>query len=124
MNKSFFEEREISCTDRTNAIIETLPYFVRDFFVAAELRTSPLTRLNYAYDLRVFFDFLGKTKLVFVKFKLLDGFDDNVAYRLPWYTWIFGNLGKRKVIVVIIANNLALMRGKQNSVNVVKPAYA
>ncbi len=60
MNKSFFEEREISCTDRTNAIIETLPYFVRDFFVAAELRTSPLTRLNYAYDLRVFFDFLGK----------------------------------------------------------------
>lgn len=58
--KSYFEEREISCTDRTNNIIEELPYFVRDFFVGIELRTSPLTRLNYAYDLRVFFDFLSK----------------------------------------------------------------
>lgn len=60
MSKSFFEEREISCIDRTNAIVDTLPYYVRDFFVASELRTSPLTRLNYAYDLRVFFYFLSQ----------------------------------------------------------------
>lgn len=59
-NKTYFEEREISCTDRTNAILEGLPYFVTDFFVGVELRTSPLTRLNYAYDLRIFFDFLSK----------------------------------------------------------------
>ena len=57
--KSYFEEREISCTDRTEAIVDTLPYFVRDFFIGVEHRTSPLTRLNYAYDLRVFFDFLS-----------------------------------------------------------------
>ena len=58
--KTYFEEREISCTDRTNRIVEELPYYVRDFFVGVESRTSPLTRLNYAYDLRVFFDFLSK----------------------------------------------------------------
>lgn len=57
---SYFEERELSCIDRTNNIIDTLPYYVRDFFVGVELRTSPLTRLNYAYDLRVFYNFLTK----------------------------------------------------------------
>lgn len=56
----FYEERALSCIDRTNAIVETLPYYVQDFFVGVELRTSPLTRLNYAYDLRVFFNFLCK----------------------------------------------------------------
>mgnify|MGYP003571360422 CR=1 FL=1 len=59
-NKTYFEEREISCVERINAIIKELPYFVEDFFVGVENRTSPLSRLNYAYDLRVFFDFLTK----------------------------------------------------------------
>lgn len=58
--KSFYEEREILCVKRLNAIIDELPYFVKDFFIGVELRTSALTRLNYAYDLRVFFDFLSK----------------------------------------------------------------
>ncbi|MBE5754328.1 MAG: integrase [Clostridiales bacterium] len=58
--KSFYEQREISCIKRLNAIVDELPYFVRDFFIGVELRTSALTRLNYAYDLRVFFDFLAK----------------------------------------------------------------
>lgn len=59
-NKSYFEEREISCIKRLDGIIENLPYYVQDFFVGVELRTSALTRLNYGYDLRVFFDFLNK----------------------------------------------------------------
>ncbi len=58
--KSYFEKREIACVDRINNIIKDLPYFVEDFFVGIENRTSPLSRLNYAYDLRVFFDFLTK----------------------------------------------------------------
>lgn len=58
--KSFFEQREISNIENTEKIVKTLPYYVEDFFVGVELRTSPLTRLNYAYDLRVFFDFLNK----------------------------------------------------------------
>lgn len=58
--KTYFEKREISCIKRLDAIVDTLPYFVRDFFIGVELRTSPLTRLNYGYDLRIFFDFLSK----------------------------------------------------------------
>ena len=58
--RTYFEKREISCTERLNSIIDELPYYVRDFFIGVELRTSPLTRLNYGYDLRIFFDFLSK----------------------------------------------------------------
>ncbi len=58
--RSYFESREISCIERLNAIIDALPYYVQEFFVGVELQTSALTRLNYGYDLRVFFDFLSK----------------------------------------------------------------
>ena len=70
MSRSFFDEREVSCINRINEIIEGLPYYVRDFFVGVEVRTSALTRLNYVYDLRVFFDFL--TKKIFRNKKIID----------------------------------------------------
>ena len=60
MKRNYYEEREISCIKRLDSIIDVLPYYVRDFFVGVELRTSALTRLNYGYDLRVFFDFLSR----------------------------------------------------------------
>lgn len=59
-DKSYYEKREINCTERSAEIIKTLPYYVSDFFIGVEPRTSALTRLNYAYDLRIFFDFLSK----------------------------------------------------------------
>ncbi len=59
-NQSYYEKREISCIERIDSIINTLPYYVQDFFVGVELRTSALSRLNYSYDLRIFFDFLSK----------------------------------------------------------------
>ena len=57
---SYYLEREINCINKINGILEELPYFVADFLVGVEQRTTPLTRLNYAYDLRIFFDFLSK----------------------------------------------------------------
>ncbi len=57
---NYFENRSIKCIEKLQNIIETLPYYVEEFFVGIESRTTPLTRLNYAYDLRVFFDFLSK----------------------------------------------------------------
>ena len=58
--KSYYEQREINCIERLNNIIDLLPYYVQEFFIGVELNTSALTRLNYGYDLRVFFDFLSK----------------------------------------------------------------
>ena len=42
---------------RMRAIRADLPKFCDMFFVGIENRTSSLTKLNYAYDLRIFFDF-------------------------------------------------------------------
>ena len=39
-------------------VLLELPDFCADFFRAKETTTSSLTRLNYAYDLRLFFNFL------------------------------------------------------------------
>lgn len=58
--RSYFEERTISSLERIRKIADNLPYYVEEFFVGIENRTTPLTRLNYAYDLRIFFDFLSR----------------------------------------------------------------
>lgn len=57
---SFYENRKISCLTRLEEILNESPDFLSEFFVGIENNTSPLTRLNYATDLRIFFDFLCK----------------------------------------------------------------
>lgn len=56
--KSYFESRSQNCIYRYRQILTELPDFVTDFFVGIEQTTSPLTRLNYAYDIRLFLDYL------------------------------------------------------------------
>ena len=60
VNTNYFTERAKNCIKRTDEIRKQLPYYCTEFFTAIESRTTPLTRLNYAYDLRIFFDFLSK----------------------------------------------------------------
>ncbi len=45
-------------TIRLRETIKELPRFVNGFFIALENNTTILTRVNYASDLKVFFDFL------------------------------------------------------------------
>jgi len=59
-NKSYFEDRNINAIKRIEQIEEDLPVFCCEYFLGIENTTSSLTRLNYAYDLRIFFDFLTK----------------------------------------------------------------
>lgn len=61
-NPSFYQERNLKNLDRINELLDELPYFCEDFFRGVETRTSTLTRLNYAYDLRIFFDFLCRKR--------------------------------------------------------------
>ncbi|MBQ7340121.1 MAG: tyrosine-type recombinase/integrase [Clostridia bacterium] len=77
MKKSYYEERDLSCIRRTDEIVETLPYYVQDFFVGVEPRTSSLSRLNYAYDLRIFYTFL--TSKVFKDKKIQEISLDDLA---------------------------------------------
>ena len=58
-NSDYFADREYDCGEKINILLENdLPDFCREFFIGIQSRTSPLTRLNYAYDLKIFFRFL------------------------------------------------------------------
>lgn len=59
---NYYQERNLRNLDKINELLDDLPYFCEDFFRGVETRTSTLTRLNYVYDLRIFFDFLTKKK--------------------------------------------------------------
>lgn len=55
----YFDQRSQNCILKTREIIRTsLPDFCEDFFIGIENQTSPLTRLNYARDLVIFFGWL------------------------------------------------------------------
>ena len=56
--KSYHEQVRIDYTLRMRDILKTLPDFAKDYFRAIEPRSSAKTRMNYAYDIRVFFHFL------------------------------------------------------------------
>lgn len=58
----FYQERNRKTVERIENLKEELPAFADEFFIGIENQTSVLTRLNYAYDLRIFFDFLCKKK--------------------------------------------------------------
>lgn len=66
-------------TLRLREILKELPRFCNDFFRGIEPTTSSLTRIAYAYDLRVFFQFiqnsnpgLGKLSIHDIKVDVLD----------------------------------------------------
>ncbi|MDR2090295.1 MAG: tyrosine-type recombinase/integrase [Clostridiales bacterium] len=56
----FYQEKQKKGIKKLNALVKDLPPFCSEFFIGIAERTSILTRLNYAYDLRIFFDFLQK----------------------------------------------------------------
>ncbi|MBS7262999.1 MAG: tyrosine-type recombinase/integrase [Eubacteriales bacterium] len=56
--KDYFTQRENEKLLNTREIVNTMPKFVREFFLYLGDKTLSLTRLNYAYDLRLFFHYL------------------------------------------------------------------
>ena len=67
---NYYAKRNISDIDKISELLDELPPFCSDYFLGVESRTSPQTRLKYAYDLRIFFDFLCKKK--YRNFDVLD----------------------------------------------------
>jgi len=53
------QKQEQLNTRKLRQIMKCLPSFCRDFFRGIEHNTSILTRIGYAYDLRLFFEFLS-----------------------------------------------------------------
>ncbi len=73
-NISFYEKRDMQNRLKTGKYIEGLPEFCYDYLVGIENNSSSLTRYNYAMDLSVFFDYLGR--YVFKKDKKDISLDD------------------------------------------------
>ena len=59
---NYYATRNIKDIDRIAELLNELPSFCEDYFIGIESRTSAQTRLKYAYDLRIFFDFLVKKR--------------------------------------------------------------
>lgn len=57
---------------KMRAVLDTLPSFCRTFFRGIEEYTSARTRLAYAYDLRLFFEFLHERNSVCTKMEIRD----------------------------------------------------
>lgn len=55
---SYYEKELLYNTKRLRYLIRDLPSFCGEYLRGIEHTTSILTRINYAYDLRIFFDFL------------------------------------------------------------------
>ncbi|KIR01399.1 Tyrosine recombinase XerC [Lachnospiraceae bacterium TWA4] len=58
--RSYHEQIDIKNTTKLRNLIEDMPEFIHDFFRGIEQTRSSRTRIAYAYDLRIFFDYLFK----------------------------------------------------------------
>lgn len=67
---NYHEQSQIDQTLRLREVLKTLPPFVKDYFRAMEPKSSARTRINYAYDIRVFFHFLMENNPVYKNYTI------------------------------------------------------
>lgn len=71
-NLSYHEQKDKENIVKLRELVRELPPFCGDFFRGIEPRTSSRTRIAYAYDLHIFFDFLRKENPALKKLELRD----------------------------------------------------
>ena len=85
----YHEQKDRDNIIKLRKLMKELPPFCTDFFRGIEPRTSSRTRIAYAYDLSVFFDFLKKENPLFGKLDnrdfLLDQLDQLTVSDLEEY---------------------------------------
>lgn len=70
--KTYHETMKIENTLRLREALSSLPPFCKEFFRGIRETTETRTQLAYAYDLRVFFDFLHETNPYCNKIEIID----------------------------------------------------
>lgn len=71
-NIPYYQQKDIENIKKLREMMKALPPFCTEFFRGIEPRTSTRTRIAYAYDLSVFFDFLKKENPVFARMERMD----------------------------------------------------
>ena len=66
-DQSYHKQEDLKNTKKLREMTADLPPYVRDFFRGIEPQTSSRTRIAYAYDLRVFFNYLHDNNSAFGK---------------------------------------------------------
>lgn len=69
---TYKEQNDIQNTLKLREVLNTLPDFCRDYFRAIDTTTTTKTRISYAYDIRIFFQFLLDTNPAFKDCTLRD----------------------------------------------------
>jgi len=70
--ENYHDEQNKQNILKMRMVLDTLPPFCRSFFRGIEQYTSPRTRLAYAYDIRVFFEYLHERNSVCSKMDITD----------------------------------------------------
>ena len=86
---TYHEPTDVVNTLRLRDVLKTLPPFCRDFFRAIEPRTTKKTRISYAYDIRIYFQFLLEQNPAFKDWSMdsftVDSLDQITALDLEEY---------------------------------------
>lgn len=69
---TYHEQNDIDNTLKLREVLKTLPPFCRDYFRAIDATTTTKTRISYAYDIRIFFQFLLDENPAFKDYKMTD----------------------------------------------------
>ena len=69
---TYHEQKDVENILRLREVLLTLPPFCRDYFRAIDTTTTTKTRISYAYDIRIFFQFLLDENPAFKDYKMTD----------------------------------------------------
>jgi len=72
LNNTYQKQIYIDNTIKLRGVLNTLPEFAKDYFRSIEPTSSPKTRISYAYDIRVFFQFLLNENPAFKNYSMKD----------------------------------------------------
>lgn len=69
---TYHEQTDIQNTLKLREVLKTLPDFCKDYFRAMDAVTTTKTRISYAYDIRIFFQFLLDENPAFKDYTMKD----------------------------------------------------
>ena len=69
---TYHEQTDMENILKLREVLRTLPEFSRDYFRAIDTTTTTKTRISYAYDIRIFFQFLLDENPAFKNYKMTD----------------------------------------------------
>ena len=71
-NNNYHDQQNIGNVQKMREVLNTLPPFCKQFFRGISEYTSARTRLAYAYDIRVFFEYLHEKNSYFNRMEIID----------------------------------------------------